>query len=458
MRPGPWTRSSTVRLAGLVFALQIVLAGTILLAVRHLVQDDLLRDTRALAFELRDDLLASYRSVGTTGLRAEIEARLAAPDRRDIVILLARADGSPIVGNLGAWPPTLPVRSRSLQTIDLFRVGVAQPERMSLVATPLQGGLRLLAGHVVERDLRFGLAVQQAMLSMLAVALPLALLGSLIAARMISRRLRLINETARAVGGGDLSRRVVLDASGDAFEMLGTSINAMLDRVEQLVSELRIVTDGLAHDLRSPLTRLKVTLERGLVARDDLAAAAILPALAEADALLAMLDTSLQISRAQAGIGREHFTAVDVREMLSDLAEIYGPVAEERGLAIDVRAEPGLILDVHRELLSRAVANLIDNATKHSGASRITLFASERGRALIVGIEDDGRGIAVADRKEALRRFGRLDPSRGVTGAGLGLSLVTAVARLHDGTLELDDTRELGNSRPGLRCYIRIPR
>ncbi len=427
----------------------MVLAGTILLAVRHLVQDDLMRDTRALAHELRDDLLASYRSGGTQALRADIDARLAASGRRDIVILLGRADGSAIAGNLGAWPPTLPVRSTSPQTIDLYRVGVPDAERMSLVTTPLAGGLRLLAGHVVERDLRFGLAVQQAMLSTLGVALPLALLGAMIAARMISRRLRLINETARAVGGGDLSRRVAPDRSGDAFEMLGTSINAMLDRIEQLVSELRIVTDALAHDLRSPLTRLKAILERG---RDDgrSADAIVRPALAEADALLAMLNTGLQISRAEAGIGREHFARVDLRQMLSDLAELYGPLVEERGFAIVVAADEGLVLGAHRELLGQAVANLIDNALKHSGGDLVTLFAERRDRALIVAVQDNGRGIAVCDRDEALRRFGRLDPSRSVTGAGLGLSLAAAVTRLHGGTLDLSD------AHPGLRVSLHL--
>jgi signal transduction histidine kinase len=442
--------SATFRFAALVFALQLVLAGVMLFAVRQLTQSELLNSTRGLVSELREDLQSTYVQGGAQALEATIRARLADSGNDDTVLLLAAKDGSTVIGNLGAWPPSIPATA-PWRIITLYRIDRDKPEQMGVVTIQLPDGSRLLAGHVVENSLRLNRILEGSMLSALLLALPLALIGAAIAARTISGRLRRINLTARAVSAGDLSQRVAPDGSGDAFETLGLSINAMLERIEALVGELRIITDGLAHDLRSPLTRLKARLDRAIEEVGDRDAQGLLAAAqTEADTLLAMLATALQISRAEAGIGRDRFAATDLGSMIADLAEMYGPLAEERGFSIEAYAPEPVTATVHRELVGQAVANLVDNALKYGGG-RIQLSARRTATAIEIVVADDGQGIPADRRAEAVRRFGRLDAARHVGGAGLGLALASAVARLHGGTLALED------NVPGLRVVLTIP-
>jgi signal transduction histidine kinase len=246
---------------------------------------------------------------------------------------------------------------------------------------------------------------------------------------------------------------VPVTGSGDAFDALGGAINTMLDRIQSLVSELRLTTDGLAHDLRSPVTRLKAALDRAMLETEDPVAVAALESVAsESEALLDMLSTALLISRTQAGIGREQLHAIDVQAFLLDLSEVYGPLAEDQDFTIAVEAEPGLTLNLHRQLASQAIGNLIENALRYAeGGKQITLSAARKGETVELAVADDGPGIPPDRHAEALRRFGRLDPSRHSGGSGLGLSLVEAVARLHGGEVALED------NRPGLRVVLRLP-
>jgi signal transduction histidine kinase len=225
----------------------------------------------------------------------------------------------------------------------------------------------------------------------------------------------------------------------------------MFGRIEALVSELRVVTDSLAHDLRSPLTRLSATVERAMRETDDEAAIAALERVGyEAETLLAMLSTALQISRAEAGIGRDRFVDTDIGQMIEDLAEVYGPLAEERGFALTTHG--GARAVVHRELVGQALANLVDNAMKYGRPGGAILLSVERSAdAVTLTVDDDGPGIPEDQRAEALRRFGRLDPARSAGGAGLGLALAAAVARLHGGTIEL------GDNAPGLSVRLELP-
>eukprot|EP00456_Euglypha_rotunda_P033447 TRINITY_DN2589_c0_g1_i5.p1 TRINITY_DN2589_c0_g1~~TRINITY_DN2589_c0_g1_i5.p1 ORF type:complete len:256 (+),score=56.27 TRINITY_DN2589_c0_g1_i5:311-1078(+) len=248
-----------------------------------------------------------------------------------------------------------------------------------------------------------------------------------------------------------MERRIVLSDSGDMFDALGSEINAMLDRITGLVGELRLVTDGLAHDLRSPLTRLRAVLERALAqSKDDVAIGALERALDEGDTLLRMLDAALLISRAEAGIGRDSFAPVDVAALLYDFQDMYGAVADDRNIIISVEAEAKLVIRSHREIFGQVLSNLIDNALKYGG-DHISLSACRQDGEIVVQVSDNGPGIAEERRVEALRRFARLDASRHITGAGLGLSLAAAVARLHGGDLVLSD------AKPGLCVTITIP-
>jgi signal transduction histidine kinase len=240
------------------------------------------------------------------------------------------------------------------------------------------------------------------------------------------------------------------DRSGDAFSILGEEVNHSLNRVTSLISELKIATDGLAHDLKSPLTRLRVALEH-------VASEAIEPttreaadrAMAEGDRLLSLVETALSISRAEGGIGRESFAEVDLAALLATIAEIYAPLVEDHGRAILVDAPAVARWRVHRELLAQAVGNLVDNAIKY-GEGTITLKLAVEGDRVLIAVSDQGTGIPPALHGEALRRFGRLDTARGGSGAGLGLSLVQAVAHLHGGNVEL------GDSGPGLIVTVEL--
>ena len=251
---------------------------------------------------------------------------------------------------------------------------------------------------------------------------------------------------------GDLSRRVPADRAGDAFASLAGSVNDTLDRVEALVVELQVATDGLAHDLKSPLTRLRSALERAArEVTEPAAQEAVDRALAEGERLLALVETALRITRAEAGIGTESFTPVDLAVELEDIAEIYGPVAEDAGRAIRViGAASGVTLPIHRELIGQALGNAVDNALKY-GAGTITLGLAVGETHATLSVADEGTGIRPEDRAVALRRFGRLDLARGGTGAGLGLSLIAAVARLHRGAVRLED------AHPGLIVAIDLP-
>ena len=263
----------------------------------------------------------------------------------------------------------------------------------------------------------------------------------------------MIADATDRVSGGDLSHRIALDESGDEFDRLSHGINAMLVRIEGLVGELRLVTDSLAHDLQSPVSRLKATVERAITATHDTKALEALGTVSEeADRLQSMLTTALQISRAEAGLGRDQFKEFQAEALLVDLAEVYGPIAEDQGFAIEVVVPRSVKVIGHRELLGQAIANLIDNALKYAiGGNLIALQLERMGAQVLISVADNGPGIPVGQREEALRRFGRLDASRPAGGAGLGLSLVRTVAHLHGGQLILED------SAPGLIAVLTLP-
>ncbi len=444
-------RSTIARFVAILFASQLALTGGILTFVKRSSEATLLSEQKALVADLRDDLVAAYREGGEAPLAKLIEARIQTVGTEVPVILLARRDGAIVAGNLGAWPTVVP-KSTPWQVIDLFRTSADQPETMGMIATTLPDGAHLLTGHVIDGTVKLNRLNQEAMVGALLLAIPLALLLALLLGHLINRRVRSIAMTAEAVGSGDLSHRVLRDGSGDSFDTLGHGVNAMLDRIEALVGELRIVTDGLAHDLRSPITRLKSTLERAIIdTPDPVALGALEKVSVEAETLLAMLATALQISRAEAGIGRERFAETDVQALLYDLAEIYGPVAEDAGFTLTASAPAGLMVSLHRELISQALGNLIENALKYAtGARMISLSATHSPGGISLSVADDGPGIPEVRRAEARKKFGRLDPARHLSGSGLGLALVEAVAKLHGGDIALED------NAPGLRVVISI--
>lgn len=418
------------------------------LTLRSLTRVALEQDAQSFASSLTRDVRTAYAGQGRVGARNFSALRLLFSEGQVPVLLMIDKEGRPLLGNLMRWPAGL---HEGWNVVVLTRTGSDQADTIGVLVTRLPSGERLLAGQALENDQRLSGIVDRATGTTLIFALPLALFAAFAAVRIINARVDDINATAKAVSEGRLSHRVSLDGSGDTFDRLAITLNAMLDRIETLISELRIVTDGLAHDLRSPLTRLKVRLDRAETEQNPTArSTAIALANEEADRLLAMLTTALQISRAEAGIGQDNFEPFNLSTLTQDLAELYAPLIEDRDFDLKTDIAPGITVRAHRELMVQAIGNLIDNALKY-GASPIQLMAGQTATHAWIDVRDKGVGIPATQRAEALRRFGRLDPSRTGFGAGLGLSLVQAVARLHGGAIDL------GDAKPGLIIRLSIP-
>ncbi|HJT41648.1 MAG TPA: HAMP domain-containing sensor histidine kinase [Sphingobium sp.] len=447
-----WWHSVIWRFAALVFLMQIACVLLALSAVHQFTSRSVDHASREVAIGLRDDIAATYAAAGLDAAGATVRSRIATDPAGGSVILLLSPQGKRIAGNLDRWPPDVGP-AESWHRAHLLRNDRRDrdPEVIGLVSTRFPDGVRLLVGHVVENDLRFGGFLEAALIGAVLLAVPLAAGAAWLSASIIQRRLRAVIATAAAIGTGDMERRIMLTGSDDIFDALGREINAMLDRITGLVGELRLVTDGLAHDLRSPLTRLRAVVENALnQSRDEGAVNALVRALDESDTVLRMLNTALMISRAEAGIGRDSFGPVDVTALLNDFQEMYGALAEDRNVAMMVDAKPGLVIHSNREVFGQVLSNLIDNALKYGGTS-IRLSAWREAGRLFVRVADNGPGIVEEQRVEALRRFARLDAARHIAGAGLGLSLATAVARLHGGELEL------GDAGPGLLVTLILP-
>ncbi|HWV11672.1 MAG TPA: HAMP domain-containing sensor histidine kinase [Sphingobium sp.] len=452
MRVMRWRYSVIWRFALLIFLMQIACVLVSLWAVHRFTSQSVNHASREIAVGLRDDISATYAAAGLAAAGATVRSRIAADPGGDSILLLVGPNGGRIAGNLDTWPDHLG-SAESWRLVNLFHAPRQNrdPQVMGIVSTRFPDGTRLLTGHVVESDLRFGGYLEAALLSAVLLAVPLAAGAAWLSASIMQRRLHAVADTASAVETGDMKRRITLTGSGDMFDAVGDAINAMLDRITGLVDELRLVTDGLAHDLRSPLTRLRAVLESALKqSHDEAGVIALERAVEESDTLLRMLDTALLISRAEAGIGRESFMAVDVAALLADFQDMYDALAEERQVTIGVTAEPGLFLHSNREMLGQALSNLIDNALKYGG-DRIELSARSEGGSILIQVSDNGPGVPEAQRAHALSRFARLDLSRHIAGAGLGLSLAAAVARLHGGKLVL------GDAAPGLLVTLTFP-
>lgn len=447
-------RSTTARLALLLLLAQVVTLALGLTVIHRSTDAMILSDARTAAEVARDDFAQEYRQEGEAGLVRAIRDRLALRDDRNFVVLLKGPGDVPVIGNLKQWPATVG-DAEHWRRISLFREGGSAAEEMGLVTTRLSGGHVLLTGEVLEAQVQLARASRTAFLYAFVAGIFAAALVAAFAAWILSRRVDAFARAASSIAAGQLDARVERDETGDAFDRLGTSINAMLDRIETLVRELRMVTDSMAHDLRSPVSRMKAALEQALRrSRDTDAASALAGAIDEADNLHRLLDTALEISRTEAGIGRDQFTHFELRSMLDDIAEVYGPLAEERGFSIKVDAQAELDVLAHRELLQRALSNLVDNALKYAeGGSTVRIGASPiPGGSIDLTVSDDGPGLSEMERSRAALRFVRLDPARGGTGAGLGLSLVETIAHLHGGELRLES-----NGLRGLSARLVLP-
>jgi len=289
----------------------------------------------------------------------------------------------------------------------------------------------------------------------------LGLAGGFFVTRRVLRRFDAMTATTQRIMAGDLSERLPVAGTGDELDRLASNLNDMLDRIEALMLGLKEVSDNIAHDLKTPLTRLRNRCEAALRTANDEPEyrAALESMLDESEGLIRTFDALLMIARAESGHSRDNMKDFDAAEIVRGVGELYEPVAEEKGLSVKIEAADGATIRGNRELLSQALANLVDNAIKYSRpegevteALEIVLSARPGGQRVLIGVADHGPGIAEADRARAVERFVRLPQSAAEPGSGLGLSLAAAVARLHGGELRLED------NAPGLRTVIDLPR
>ena len=452
-------RTTTVRLTA-VFILLFVLFSILLLAFIAYQSSIQIQQQQTVAIDREVDLLK--RVDARQGIRGTLFAvtRLSGQPGPGIYYL-GDNSGLQIAGNVTSFPENVlqnsGVFSFNYDREPAFTGDTAQGYAVvrSLV---LDSGLRLIVGRDVVERRGFTAIVLQGFILAVAGILAFSTLAGVITAGRVLKRIDTINATSAKIMSGNLSERIPVTKRNDEFDVLATSLNAMLDRIEGLMQGLKEVTDNVAHDLKTPLTRLRTQAEAAL--RDgsgnEAQRQALETTLSESDKLIRTFNALLMIARAEAGAPSGAFAEVDVSVVAGDVAELYEPAAEEAGMTLESRIMPGIMLRANRELIGQALVNLIENALKYyepaeGRAGRITVAVREGAGRVLIEVGDNGPGIPEEDRARVVERFVRLEKSRTEPGSGLGLSLVNAVARLHKGEFRLED------NQPGVRAVLDLP-
>lgn len=401
-------------------------------------------------------LAEQYRSGGMSNLARTIANRSLTPGNS--LYLVTDGTGQRITGNLASVSEEL---WNSVGRVEFVydRPGQNGTEaRLALVSVfRLQGGFRLIVGRDIE-DLRiFERVVRTTFFLSLGFMALVGLGGGWLVSRSLLARIDAVTATSRTIMTGDLSGRLPVDGSGDELDRLSQNLNTMLERIEQLMEGMREVSDNIAHDLKTPLNRLRNRAESALREQGGTKTyrVALERTIDEADDLIKTFNGLLSIARLEAGAAGEAREEIDVGELIRDVVELYEPAAEDKGLSLTAHTPEGAYLTADRQLIGQALANLIDNAINYAGddgrGGGISISAVRSVDGIEITVADQGPGIPEKDRKRVLNRFVRLEESRSRPGSGLGLSLVAAVARLHGGQVRLED------NDPGLRAVLSLP-
>lgn len=408
-------------------------------------------------------LAEQYRIGGVLRLIQVIDKRTRNPSSS--LYLVQDPQGSRLAGNVASVPTsTWDVDGEDVVrvTYDRFDESGAPRHEAVVQVFHLPGGFRLLVGRDIEERRRLQDIIWRSTLLAIVMMIVLGVGGGYYVSRRILARIDAVTDTSRTIMAGDLSRRMALTGSGDEFDRLSESLNAMLDRIERLMHGLKEVSDNIAHDLKTPLTRLRGRVEAALRGEqtEEGYREALETTIEESDRLIAVFNGLLMIARAEAGAAGAAFDPVDVADVARDVVELYEPVAEETGLALTVTAPDTLSIGANRELIGQAIANLIDNALKYGRGDKakdadahrgVVVSVTRAGDRVEIAVSDSGPGIPADARAKVIERFARLEESRSAPGAGLGLALVAAVAKLHDGALRLED------NGPGLKAILDLP-
>lgn len=450
-------RSTAFRLSLIYLAVFALFAGSLIAYISwntRVIFTNQLADT--IEAEVQG-LAEQYRLGGVGRLAQIVQLRTRSPT--NTLYLVTDFAGRQLVGNVASVPEGTLDQSGLLRITYTPHEGARSGPHEALVRVfSLTGGYRLMVGRDVEDRGRLIDIVRRASILSIGLMIVLGVGGGYYVSRKILARIDAVSETSRTIMTGDLSQRVPLAGSGDEFDRLAASLNAMLDRIEQLMHGLKEVSDNIAHDLKTPLTRLRGRTEAALRQKDPAAYRdALETTLEESEQLIATFNALLMIARTEAGATGGDFREVDLVSAVGDVAELYEPVAEEAGLALELDLPDAASVTGNRELIGQAVANLVDNAVKYGTPAdgrpgSITVAVRPSDRATEIVVTDRGPGVPEQERERVVERFARLEASRSRPGAGLGLSLVVAVARLHGGELRLED------NGPGLKAVLALPR
>lgn len=390
-----------------------------------------------------DDLMGEYNRGGTRRLQQTIEARLKGDQLGGWVYLVADSAYRPILGNLPNWPAQATKTGRWLR----FTIARRKDQyTMRALSVALSNGQLLLVGMDIKPAETFTDTMINAAFWGLVLTLLLGIGGGYLMSQNMLRRIDVLNKGAERIMRGNLSSRMPLVGSGDEFDRLATTLNSMLNEIERLIASIRGVTTNLAHDLRSPLTRIKSRLEIAATGSGDTEKLReeIGYAIGETDQLLATFNALLSIAEAEGGSARANMKHVDIWEVAHDVADLYQPIAEDHGLTLELIGGSGAVITGHRQLLLQALLNLVDNAIKYTQTGSIKIIVAREAGGASLAVVDTGTGIPAEQRAKVLEQFVRLDPARSTRGNGLGLSLVAAIARLHEAELMLDDNHDAG--------------
>ncbi|SCW29770.1 Signal transduction histidine kinase [Rhizobium mongolense subsp. loessense] len=456
-------KSTAVRLSALYILLFAICAATLVFYVTAMSQRLLSGQIREAVQQEVDVVRRAYDLGGMNALLRAMERRTRQPGANLYVI--AGPSGDILAGNVASVQPGV-FEETGWTSVPFFyrRYADSGIDRRHMAIANifvLDNGLRILVGRDLGEPERFRVLVRQALM----IALAIMGLGAIIIwfgiGRNALKRIDRMSAASKKIMAGDLSQRLPVGGSGDEFDRLSVSLNTMLERIEKLNEGLRQVSDNIAHDLKTPLTRLRNKAADAIdTANEDQRRLALDGIISESDQLIRTFDALLMISRVEAGSVAAEMSPIELSTIVADSAELYEPVADEAGLVLTSSIEPGISIQGNRELIGQAIFNLIDNAIKYSGGAKggeISLKLLRRPDGICLSVADHGPGIPADKRVDVVKRFVRLDESRSKPGTGLGLSLVEAVMELHGGTLELSDTDPEKEDGRGLTVSVIFP-
>ena len=456
-------KSTAVRLSALYILLFAICAATLVFYVTAMSERLLTGQIRDAVAQEVTQVQRAYDAGGMNLLLRTMERRARQPGAN--LYLIAGPSGDILAGNVASVQPGVFEEQGWTSVPFMYQrytdSGVVRHMAIANIFV-LDNGLRVLIGRDLGEPERFRVLVRQALM----IALAIMGLGAIIIwfgiGRNALKRIDRMSDAGKKIMAGDLSQRLPVGGSGDEFDRLSVSLNNMLGRIEKLNEGLRQVSDNIAHDLKTPLTRLRNKAADALDIEDgEVRRGALEGIISESDQLIRTFNALLMISRVEAGSVAAEMSPIELSAIVTDSAELYEPVADEAGMELTSQIEPDIEIKGNRELIGQAIFNLLDNAIKYSadteGAGSVSVKLSRRPDGICLSVADHGPGVPPDRREDVVKRFVRLDESRSKPGTGLGLSLVEAIMELHGGTLELSDTEPGKAERPGLTVSMVFP-